>query len=120
MPAPAADQNDSSPPSGVRADPKGYGRQGAHKSWSQTTDRQARMHAAQQASPLRLPWHARRLGFNPDCLTEAQRQQAESARKAYFADLSNRSAKARRQRKATRLRVELAQIETEDADGGVA
>lgn len=101
-------------PGGVRADPKTLGRQGAFTSWSRTTDRRARMRPAQAQSPTGDAWHARRLGFDPERLTESQMLQVKAARAAWYAGLTAQSAKARRRRKAKRLRTELAEIEAEN------
>jgi len=53
-------------------------------------------------SPADISWHARRLGFDPESLTDEQWKRANSARRAYFAKLAHKSAKARRLRRQAR------------------
>jgi hypothetical protein len=73
------------------------GRKGAHASWARTVDRQARLAPARNASPNSIEWHLARLGAEFDGASRIQREEAaESARRAYMADLAMRSAKARR------------------------
>jgi hypothetical protein len=73
------------------------GRLGAHKSWGNTVDRTARTRKSRAASPAAIEWHLNRLGEQFDDAPEAARlAAAESARKAYFANLAMKSAAARR------------------------
>lgn len=73
------------------------GRKGAHTSWARTVDRNARLAPARSASPNSIEWHLARLGPEFDNATEDQRHAAaESARRAYMADLAMRSARARK------------------------
>jgi len=66
----------------------------AHKSWANTTDRSARTAPARRASNKRFLEQAREQ--HPDA-TDAQIEQiAESLSKAYFTELSLKSAQARR------------------------
>ncbi|MGV0795640.1 hypothetical protein ABQF26_01645 [Mycolicibacterium elephantis] len=60
-------------------------RKGAHKSWSQTLDRTARTSAARKAFEDRFLRQA-----------DGDPVRAEHLRKAYFADLALKSARARR------------------------
>lgn len=77
------------------------GRKGAHVSWAHTVDREARTRAARAKSPTSVEWHLARLGPEFDNASAAQREQAaESARKAYMADLAVKSAAARRKARA--------------------
>jgi len=75
------------------------GRIGGLTGWAQTPNRRARMRGPQAASPSEIAWHARKLGYDPDLLTDDQRMQAESARKLYFAELSAKSASTRKRRR---------------------
>jgi hypothetical protein len=72
-------------------------RAAAHRSWANTTDPAARTAKARTAARERFEHQV-----DPDgVLPEAERaRRAESARKAYFADLAFRSARARQKRKA--------------------
>jgi hypothetical protein len=65
------------------------GRQGAHMSWANTTDRTARTANGRAAFERRFLDQA---GGDP--------VRAEHLRKAYYADLTRKSVKARRARKA--------------------
>jgi hypothetical protein len=71
------------------------GRIGAHESWARTEDRAARTAPARRAFDARFEREV-----DPDeVLPPAERaQRAAHARKAYFARLALKSAKARRQR----------------------
>lgn len=72
-------------------------RYGAHKSWANTADRAARTRRARGNSPSSIAWHLKHLPAHLDCASDAQRlAAAESARKAYFAELAMKSAAARR------------------------
>jgi hypothetical protein len=73
-------------------------RLGAHRSWATCNDRTAR------TAPARARFEERfEREVDPDrVLSPAERaRRAESARKAYFTNLSLRSARARRAKKAT-------------------
>lgn len=74
------------------------GRLGAHKSWANTPDRSARTRPARRRSPSSIDYHLERL--DPEKFATATDEQrmaaAESAKKAYFADLAARSARTRR------------------------
>lgn len=73
------------------------GRFGALKSWSQTVDRSARTRPARRNSPGDIEYHLRRLGPEFDDASEGQRlAAAEAAKRAYFAELAMKSARARR------------------------
>lgn len=72
---------------------------GGHTSWANTEDRQARIEKIQAASPRDVAWHAKKLGLDPDNLTDAERKRAENARKAYFTRLAFASNRARNSRK---------------------
>lgn len=73
------------------------GRKGAHVSWSRTIDRASRLAPARNASPNSVDYHLARLGPSFDAASDEQRfAAAESARRAYMADLAIRSARARR------------------------
>lgn len=69
------------------------GRKGAHRSWARTADRSGRTAPAREAFMARFEREV-----DPDgTLDPAERaRRAENARKAYFADLSLKAAKARR------------------------
>lgn len=74
------------------------GRYGGYVSWSRTSDRSARTAAARRAGPGQVDYWLERL--DPERFanaTEAQRlAAAESARKAWYAQLAFKSAKARK------------------------
>ena len=71
------------------------GRIGAHKSWANTEDRSARTAPARAAFQKRFEDEV-----DPDRKLDAaeRARRAESARKAYFAELALKSAQARRRR----------------------
>jgi hypothetical protein len=71
------------------------GQAGAHKSWAQTEDRTARTAPAREAFNARFEDEV-----DPNReLTEVERaRRAESARRAYYAELALRSVQARRRR----------------------
>lgn len=73
-----------------------HGRIGAHKSWENTSDRAARTAPARKAAEARFGRQVDPDGVL-DPLVRAQR--AESARKAYFAELALKSVQSRRKRK---------------------
>ncbi len=74
------------------------GRYGAYKSWASTPDRTARTAPARRASPSSVDYWVDRL--DPDLFadaTDAQRlAAAEAARRAHFAGMALKSARARR------------------------
>lgn len=74
------------------------GRYGALKSWGNTPDRAKRTRNARANSPGSVDYWLARL--DPELFANASEQQkldaAEAARKAYFAELAMKSAKARR------------------------
>jgi hypothetical protein len=76
------------------------GSKGAHLSWAHTTDRAARTEPARRALEARFLAQA-----------DGDPKRAEHLRKAYFADLALKSAKARR------LRSELDALDAEAAAG---
>jgi hypothetical protein len=87
---------------------------GGHRSWANTTDRAARMQAAQSRSPTGWNWHAqKRFGRNYDELPPNQQQQVKSDRLAYFAEMRRRSAATRRANRSERLRRKAAKIQAE-------
>jgi hypothetical protein len=69
---------------------------GAHKSWAQTENRSARTLPARMAA-----WERFEKQLDPDnqLLPAERAKRAESARKAYYAELALKSARARRLRK---------------------
>ena len=73
-------------------------RLGAHKSWANTPDRAKRTANGRSRGPSSIDWHLARL--DPERFadaTDAQRlAAAESAKKAYYAELALKSAAARR------------------------
>jgi hypothetical protein len=73
------------------------GRYGALKSWGSTPDRSARTAPARANAPSSIEYHLARL--DPERFANATDKQkldaAEAARKAYFTNLSLKSAKAR-------------------------
>ena len=73
------------------------GRFGAYKSWANTSDRTARTANGRAAAPNDVEWHLARL--DPEKFADASEKQrmaaAEAAKKAYYAELAMRSAKAR-------------------------
>lgn len=75
------------------------GRYGGLKSWGNTRDRAERTEPARNAAPSSVQWHLDRL--DPERFANATDEQklaaAEAARRAYFAGLAMKSAKARRQ-----------------------
>lgn len=74
------------------------GRIGGLTSWSRTADRTARTAPARNAGPASLDYHLERL--DPERFADATDEQrlaaAEAARKAHFARLALKSARARR------------------------
>lgn len=73
------------------------GRYGGLKSWANTVDRSARTRPARRRSPGSVDYWLDKLGSEFDNATEAQRlAAADAAKRAYFAELSMKSAKARR------------------------
>src|SRR5271163_718871 len=96
---------------------------GGHRSWANTTDRAARMHAAQSRSPTGWDWHAqKRFGRNYEELKPGKKKQVESDRRAYFAEMRVRSAATRRANRSERLRKKAAKIQAQahalDAEAG--
>jgi hypothetical protein len=75
-----------------------FGRVGALESWSRTPDRTARTAPARHSGPSSIEWHLARLDAElfADATDEQKLAAAESARRAYFARLALKSAKARR------------------------
>jgi hypothetical protein len=73
------------------------GRYGALKSWANTVDREARTRPARRNSPGDIEYHLRKLGPEFDDATEEQRlAAADAAKRAYFAEMAMKSARARR------------------------
>lgn len=73
-------------------------RYGVLKSWANTVDRTARTAAAREKSPASLAYHLDRL--DPERFADATDDQriaaAEAARRAFFAQMAMRAARARR------------------------
>ncbi|WP_445160798.1 hypothetical protein ACTXG5_21960 [Mycobacterium sp. Dal123C01] len=69
-----------------------------HTQWAKETNRTARTAAARGNSPSSLRYHEKQIDPDGLLLPAERRKRAESARKAYFADLALRSAKARRRK----------------------
>jgi hypothetical protein len=71
---------------------------GANRSWANTSDRTARTRNGRAKSPSSVDWHIERL--DPEKFANATPAQklaaAESAKKAYYAELAMKSAVARR------------------------
>ena len=84
-------------------------------SWARCEDRTTRTAKMRAAGPSQIAWHAKRMGFDPDDLTDAQRLQAEAAMRAYFAGLRYKALRTRRLRKEA---AENAARQTDD--GGAA
>ncbi len=80
------------------ADRQLAGRYGAHKSWALTADRTARTRPARDKSPSSVEYHLARL--DPERFADATAEQryaaAEAAKRAWFAGLAMKSARARR------------------------
>lgn len=75
------------------------GRYGGLKSWANTPDRTARTAPARRSSPSSVEYWLDRLGPAFADSTESQRlAAAEAAKRAHFANLSMKSAAARRSR----------------------
>lgn len=74
------------------------GRYGAHKSWANTVDRSARTRQARSKSPGSIDYWLDRLDPErfANATDEQKMQAAEAGKKAHFAELSMRSAAARR------------------------
>lgn len=77
----------------ARSDRQLNGKIGAHKSWSRTADRTARTAPGTAASMARFERIVDPDGVLP---AEERARRAESAKKAYFAELARKSAAARR------------------------
>lgn len=72
------------------------GRLGGLKSWANTVDRTARTEKARANGPASLDWHLKRLPAKFDDATDDQRQAAaEAARRLYYAEIAQRSARVR-------------------------
>lgn len=75
------------------------GRLGGLKSWANTVDRTARTSNGRAKAPGSVEYWIERLDPRFDNATEAQRHAAaEAARRAYFTELSMKSARAREER----------------------
>lgn len=97
------------------------GRIASLQSWANTPDRRQRLATAHANSPVDIAWHAKKMGFDPDNLTDGQALQAEAARKAYFARLNRQSVRVRQAKAAARkAAVEEAQRQARDETGGAA
>lgn len=83
--------------------PQLAGRYGGLRSWANTSDRTARTAPARKAAPGSIDYWLAKL--DPERFAEATPEQrlaaAEAARKAHFAGLALRSARARRKRATT-------------------
>lgn len=73
------------------------GRIGAHKSWAQTENRSARTLPARMGL---LAKFEREVDPNNELLPSERQKRAESLRKAHYSEMSLKSARARRRRKA--------------------
>jgi hypothetical protein len=103
-----------------KAAQRAMGAIGGHKSWGNTPDRAERMRGPQSKSPVGWDWHAqRRFGRNYGHLTPNEKQQVESDRKAYFAEMRRRSTAEVKAKRAERLRASAAkmQAEADELDG---
>jgi len=82
----------------VPARHEAIGRYGGLKSWANTPDRTARTAPARRRSPSNVEYHLERL--DPERFADATESQrlaaAEAGRRAYFAELAMKSARARR------------------------
>lgn len=75
----------------------------AHRSWANTEDRTARTAKARQAAADRFEKQIDPEGKLP---TEERAKRAESARKAFYAEMAFKSARSRRRNKAAKARSE--------------
>jgi hypothetical protein len=91
----------------------------AHASWARTSDRTARTAPAREGLEARI---ARQYGISHDLPPAEYAIRIESARRAYFAGLARKSARARRQATQAQLAVDrvLAEVEAEAADAELA
>jgi hypothetical protein len=98
---------------------KRTGRQGGLNGWARTDargERYQRMSKVRVHSPASDEhWSLNLFGTTVDQLTDSQRKEAATAKKAYFAKLGSASAKAIKRNKAERLR---ALAEKLDAEAG--
>jgi hypothetical protein len=85
----------------TRAERRLTGSIGGLRSWANMDPeaKAARLEKARSQSPLRIAWHARRRGWDPDRLTPDQQRRCEQDLRAYQMELAFKSAKARRKRK---------------------
>ncbi|CAM3533062.1 hypothetical protein MYCO108962_24390 [Mycobacterium colombiense] len=88
------------------------GRVASLQSWANTKDRRQRLATAHANSPVDIAWHAKKMGFDPDAMTEGEYLQAEAARKAYFARLNRKSVQVRQAKAAARKAAREAARET--------
>jgi hypothetical protein len=74
------------------------GRLGGLTSWANTPNRSARTAPAVRANPSSIEWHLARLDAErfADATDQQKLEAAEAARRAYFARMAYKSAKARR------------------------
>lgn len=89
----------------------------AHESWSRTSDRSARTAPARAALMAKFEQQVDPDGTLPP---DERARRAEHARKAHFARLSLKSARARRQSKAIAAEGEAAEAELRGLGGGAA
>lgn len=76
------------------------GRIGGHRSWARTSDRTARTANARANGPGQLSYHYDEVDPDRVLDPEERDRRAQHARKAWFAELALKSAKARRKASA--------------------
>jgi hypothetical protein len=94
--------------------------QAAHTMWSGVANREERLANAHDKSPSGLIWHARRLfgqGVDLEALTDTHWKQAADARRAWLRANALKATRARRLKRAQRLRDEAEAIEAQLAAG---
>jgi hypothetical protein len=96
-------------------------RSGAFTMWSNVADRSERLRAAHDNSPSGYLWHARRLfgkDVDAEALSPQQWDQVAAARMAYLKAIASKATRARKLKRAQRLRDEAAAIEAAVGDAG--
>ncbi len=93
--------------------------------WVNTPDRQARMAHVRANSPTDWPWHARKLGIDPETATDDEIKRALTARKLWYRrwhlklKATRKAAKARElQAEADRLQAVAEALDTLDEGTG--
>lgn len=102
MPTPASESSEDDMISGLtRRERRLTGAMGGLRSWANMDPeaRAARLEKAQSQSPLRIAWHAKKRGWDPDRLTSDQLRRCEQDLRAYQMELAFKSAVSRRKRK---------------------